>query len=147
MSVTFETEIIREGNHASIEIPDSMLADLGTNKRAPLIVTINGHSYRSTATGVAGGCRVVFPQADRALAGVSQGLISVTLKVDSGVREVDVPPELADALVATGLRDAFGAFSYSHRREWARSVADAKKDETRAKRITFVIDAVRTKST
>lgn len=73
--------------------------------------------------------------------------MSVTLKLDSGVREVDVPPELADALVAAGLIDVFDAFSYSHRREWARSVADAKKDETRAKRIAFVIDAIRSSST
>ena len=62
MGVTYTTEVIGNGNHASIEIPNEILMELGANKRAPLKVSINGHTYQSTATGVAGKCRVVFPQ-------------------------------------------------------------------------------------
>lgn len=143
MSVSFETDIIREGNHASIEIPDAVLVELGTHKRAPLVVTINDHSYRSTATGVAGTCRVVFPQRERALAGVESGRVRITLELDSGERLVEVPAELDEELEQTGLRGAFESWSYSHRREWARWVAEAKRDETKARRIRAVIDAIR----
>ena len=142
MSVSFETVIIREGNHASIEIPESVLEELGANKRAPLAVTINSHTYRSTAVGVAGGCRVVFPQRERELAGVSEGLITVHLQLETGVRTVEVPEDLAAALETAGLRSTFEEWSYSHRREWARSVAEAKRDETKEKRIQAVIAAV-----
>ncbi len=142
MTVSYKTRIVREGNHASLEIPDAVLAELGANKRAPLIVTVNGHSYRSTAVGVDGGCRVVFPQRERELAGVSVGLVSVDLQLDSGYREVDVPPELAEVLTQNNIREEFNGFSYSQRREWVRSVADAKKQETRAKRIDGIVVAI-----
>ena len=145
MTVTYSTVILREGNHASIEIPDSVLTTLGAHKRAPLRITVNDHTYRSTAVGVDGGCRVVFPQRERDLAGVSEGTISVTLELDTGRREVDVPLELSAALESAGLTDEFESWSYSHRREWARSVADAKKDDTRARRVKAVVDALRAK--
>ena len=144
MSVTYETAVIPEGNHASLEIPDDVLALLGANKRAPLVVTINGHSYRSTATGVGGQCRVVFPTADRAAAGVSGAArVTVTLELDSGHREVEVHPDLHQALVSAGLREVFESMPYSHRREYARSVSEAKADATRERRIAATIDKVR----
>ena len=47
-----------------------------------------------------------------------------------------VPPELAKALKANATaRRAWDALSYSHRREHAEAVAEAKKPETRARRI------------
>lgn len=144
MSVTYDTTVIPEGNHASIEVPDEVLAELGTNKRAPLIVTVNGHSYRSTATGVDGGCRVVFPQAERTSAGVSGAArITVTLELDSGHREVELHPEFDAALVAAGLREVFESMPYSHRKEHARAIAEAKADATRERRIVAAIDKVR----
>lgn len=140
MSVTYSTTVIGEGNHASLAIPDTVLAELGTNRRAPLIVTINGHTYRSTATGVGGECRVVFPSRDRAAAGVgADDTVAVTLELDAGHREVELHPEFDAALRNAGLRDAFEALSYSHRKEHARSVADAKADETRARRIAAAL--------
>ena len=144
MSVTYDTTVIPEGNHSSLEIPDSVLVQLGANKRAPLIVTINGHSYRSTATGVGGQCRVVFPSADRNAAGVTGAAqVTVTLELDSGHREVELHPEFDAALVAAGLREIFESMPYSHRREHARAIADAKADVTRERRITAAIDKVR----
>lgn len=143
MGVTYSTVVIGEGNHASLEIPEAILQELGTNKRAPLIITINDHTYRSTAVGVAGQCRVVFPQKERAAAGASAGdTISVHLELDSGRREVDVPAELASALKQTGLTDAFEALKYSARKEHARKVSEAKADETRQRRIDAVLESL-----
>lgn len=144
MSVTYDTVAIPSGNHASIAIPEDVLAELGTNRRAPLRVTVNGHTYQSTATGVKGECRVVFPSAEREAAGVTGGdAITVTLELDSGHREVALHPELDAALTAAGLRDFFESLAYSHRKEFARAVADAKADETRTRRIASTIDKVR----
>lgn len=140
MSVTYTTTVIGEGNHASIEIPAAVLAELGTNKRAPLIITINNHTYRSTAVGVGGECRVVFPQKDRDAAGAKAGdTVVVNLVLDSGHREVDVPEPLRLALVGKGLWDTFESLSYSTRKEHARLVAEAKAEETRQRRIEKII--------
>ena len=136
MTVTYITRVIPEGNHASLAIPEEVLDALGTNRRAPLKIIINGHSYRSTATAVDGQCRVVFPSAERKAAGVSAGeMVTVTLELDSGYREVELNAEFESALDGAGLRKAFDALSYSVRKEYARSIAEAKAEETRHRRI------------
>ena len=140
MSVTYETKVIGYKNHASIAIPDEVLSKLGTNRRAPLKVTINGHTYQSTATAVDGECRVVFPQKDRDAAGAkADDIITVTLELDSGVREVEMPSELTQALQSAGLAEVFAALTYSKRKEFARQVSEAKAEETRVKRIAKVL--------
>jgi bifunctional DNA-binding transcriptional regulator/antitoxin component of YhaV-PrlF toxin-antitoxin module len=143
MSVSYETEIIGEGNHASLLIPEWVLRKLKTNKRAPLKVTVNGHTYQSTAVGVGGECRVVFPIADRLAAKAKAGqIVKVTLQLDSGYREVEMPKELAKALKAAGLTMDFANLSYSKRKEHARQIAEAKGEATRDRRILKVIEQV-----
>jgi len=143
MSVTYETKVIGYKNHASLAIPDDVLAKLGTNRRAPLKVTINGYTYQSTATAVDGECRVVFPQKDRDAAGAkADDIVMVTLELDAGVREVAMPEELSAALQNTGLTEVFAALTYSKRKEFARQVSEAKAEETRLKRIAKVLEEV-----
>jgi bifunctional DNA-binding transcriptional regulator/antitoxin component of YhaV-PrlF toxin-antitoxin module len=140
----YETVVIGVGNHASIEIPEENLAEIGGNRRAPLKVTINGHTYQSTATGVDGKCMVVFPMRDREAAGVTAGdNVRVTLELDSGYRQVEVPPELADALQAAGLNETFHELTYSKRREFVRQINDARADTTRTRRLQKIIAALR----
>ena len=143
MSVTYETVVIGEGNHASLLIPEWVLEKLQTNKRAPLRVTINGHTYQSTAVGVAGECRVVFPSAERLAAKAVAGeTVQVTLELDSGYRSVDMHPELDVALASADLVDVFANLSYSKRKEYARQVNEAKTEDTRKRRIEKVIEGL-----
>lgn len=137
---SYTTVVIGSGNHASIEIPDENLAEIGGNKRAPLKITINGYTYQSTATGVDGKCMVVFPTRDRQASGAKAGdRILVTLELDSGYREVDIPAALKDALRESGYSEQFSALTYSKRKEFARQVADAKTENTRVRRVDSVI--------
>jgi bifunctional DNA-binding transcriptional regulator/antitoxin component of YhaV-PrlF toxin-antitoxin module len=140
MKTTYDTIVFGFGNHASIEIPDKNLAEIGGNKRAPLKITINGYTYQSTATGVNGKCMVVFPTRDREASGAVAGdRVTVTLELDDGYRHVDVPSALRDALAARNLSATFNDLTYSKRKEFARQVSDAKSEETRARRIEKVI--------
>jgi bifunctional DNA-binding transcriptional regulator/antitoxin component of YhaV-PrlF toxin-antitoxin module len=140
MKTTYETVVIGFGNHASIEIPDKNLAEIGGSKRAPLKITINGYTYQSTATGVDGKCMVVFPTRDREASGAAAGdRITVTLELDAGYRRVDVPVALAEALAQKDLGKAFHDLTYSKRKEFARQVVDAKTDETRNRRIENIL--------
>lgn len=140
MKTTYQTVVIGHGNHASIEIPDEHLAHIGGNRRAPLKITVNGHTYQSTATGVDGRCMVVFPMRDREAAGVTAGeLVTVTLELDAGYRHVDVPVALTEALIANGLAGIFHDLSYSMRKELARQVDEAKAPATQARRIEKIV--------
>jgi bifunctional DNA-binding transcriptional regulator/antitoxin component of YhaV-PrlF toxin-antitoxin module len=144
MKTTYETVVIGHGNHASIEIPDKNLAEIGANKRAPLKITINGYTYQSTATGVDGKCMVVFPTRDREASGAAAGdRITVTLELDDGYRHVDVPDALSNVLAVNGLSETFHDLTYSKRKEFARQVNDAKAEETRNRRIEKIIDQIR----
>jgi uncharacterized protein YdeI (YjbR/CyaY-like superfamily) len=58
-------------------------------------------------------------------------------------RTVDVPDDLSRALDGAGMRAAFDAMAFSHRKEWVRAVQDAKRPETRTKRIAGCVDAMR----
>lgn len=144
MGIGYTTEVLGEGNHASLLIPEWVLTELNANKRAPLKVTINGHTYQSTAVGVAGECRVVFPQKERVAAGASSGeTVTVHLELDAGYREVDMPEELLEALSRAGLEDSFAELSYSKRKEFARSVREAKAADTKSRRVQAVIESLR----
>jgi bifunctional DNA-binding transcriptional regulator/antitoxin component of YhaV-PrlF toxin-antitoxin module len=144
MKTSYETVVIGFGNHASIEIPDKNLAEIGGNRRAPLKITINGYTYQSTATGVDGKCMVVFPTRDREASGAAAGdRVMVTLELDEGYRHVDVPAALDEALKANGLGRMFHDLTYSKRKEFARQVDEAKADETRERRIQKVIAALK----
>lgn len=69
--------------------------------------------------------------------------VDITIAVDDAPREVEIPPALAEALDADPVaKTAFDALAYSRRKEYARSVADAKKDETRARRVAAVLSAL-----
>jgi hypothetical protein len=143
MGVTFSAVVIPDGNHASLAIPDSVLIELKTNRRAPVRVTVNGHTYQSTATGVGGECRVVFPSADRKASGVTGGdTVTVHIELDDGHRHVNIHPDLVAALEASGLRDVFESMTYSRRKELARGVSEAKTDATRLRRVQKTLDGL-----
>ena len=140
MKTTYETTVLGFGNHASIEIPLRNLEEIGGNKRAPLKITVNGYTYQSTATAMNGVCMVVFPMKDREAAGAKAGdRVQVALELDSGYREVEIPADLMKVLISYKLTKKFDELTYSKRKEFVRSVNDAKSDETRTRRIDKVI--------
>jgi len=143
MPVTYTTTVIRHANHAALEVPDEVLRELGTNKRAPLKVTINGYTFQTTATGVDGKCMIPFALKDREGSKTKAlDVIEITLELDSGFREVELHPELETALETSKLRTTFDALTYSKRKEFARQVNEAKADETREKRIAKVLESL-----
>jgi len=141
MKTTYKTTVIGSGNHASLEIPAANLEEIGGNKRAPLKITINGYTYQSTATVVDSKCMVVFPMRDRQASGAAAGdVVGVTLELDGGYREVEMPQQLVDSLKRHDITEKFTTLTYSKRKEFARLVKDAKADETRQKRIDKIVN-------
>lgn len=138
---TYETEIVREGAMCYIPVPFDPKAVFG-KVRAPVTVTLNGYTYRSTIAAMGGVAGIPLRKSNREAAGLEGGeTVSVTLTLDDAPREVQPPADLAEALkAAPPAWDRWQELSYTHQREWAEAVEGAKKPETRAKRIA---DAVR----
>lgn len=134
-----------QGPAAAIVLTDEQVATLGAGKAFPVIVSFGDRSIRLRLARMGGANLVGFSKAARAEMDLEIGQeIDVTIAVDTDEREVEIPPALAEALDAEpATRAAFDALSYSKRKEHARSVADAKKDATRERRIAKVLEAVR----
>jgi uncharacterized protein YdeI (YjbR/CyaY-like superfamily) len=77
-------------------------------------------------------------------AGVQIGdTLTVAVENDDAPREVDVPTDLAKAFRDT--KDAkaeWDRLAFTHQREYAQAILDAKKPETRARRIEKTIEAL-----
>lgn len=144
LSVTFTAELFLAGKTATaMVLPDEVVEALGRGKRPPVVVRLPGHSYRSTVSVMGGRFMLPVAAEHREAAGLSAGdRVEVTLTLDEAPRTVDVPIDLAEALAAAGLTEAFEAMSYSHRKEHVRAVEDAKKPETRARRVAKAVDMI-----
>ncbi len=112
---------------------------------APVLVVIGGHSYRSTITNMGGSPWIPFRKSNRAAAAIPEhGGVEVTLTLDEAERTVELPDDLAVALDAiVGGRAAWDAMSFTARREHVEGIADAKRPETRDKRLGKAIEAVK----
>ena len=119
-----------------VELPFDPRAVFG-EARAPVRGTVNGAPIRSRTMIYGGRPYLGLTAAVRAAAGVETGdLVRVVLDRDDEPRVVEVPPALAAALAGdAAARAAFDALAHTHRREYAQWIAEAKREETRARRV------------
>jgi Bacteriocin-protection, YdeI or OmpD-Associated/Domain of unknown function (DUF1905) len=113
--------------------------------RPPVKVTIRGHTWRTTPGVYDGVGHVVVNRAVKQATGVdAPDRVRVTMELDTEPRRVDVPDDLRAALRADpAARDAFARLSFTHGREYVEWVEEAKRPETRARRIAATVERVR----
>jgi uncharacterized protein YdeI (YjbR/CyaY-like superfamily) len=118
-------------------VPFSVEKTFGAKDRVAVCGTINGVAYRSSILPRGDGTHyLAVNQTIRAAAEAGIGdMVNVVMEPDTAVRTVAVPPYLNKALIAAGQDVVFNALSYSHRKELVDWIAQAKKPETRARRI------------
>ena len=140
----FQSRVELGGKTATgIPVPDEVVATLGESKRPAVTITINHHTYRTTAVRMGGRFLVPLSAEHRAAAGLSAGDdVTVDIALDTAPREVDLPADLEEAM-DDAARTTYDGLSYTHRKEWVRWVEDAKKPETRATRIEKTVAGLR----
>lgn len=143
-SKTFKTTIFREGSVCFIPItfdPKSVFGKI----RAPVKVTLNGYTYRSTIAAMGGPPCVPLRKSHREAAGLEGGeALEVRLELDTDTREVKPPADLLKALkAAPPAWERWRELSYTHQREHVEAVQEAKKAETRANRIDRAVRTIR----
>lgn len=145
-SVTFTATLQPRGPAAAVLLDDARLAEIGGGAKTPPVrVTVNGHTFHGRIGRMGGETLLGFNKAVRAACGVQAGdEIELTVVRDDGPREVALPPALAEALAADAvLRARFAALAPTHRKEFARWVGEAKREETRDKRLAETLAMVR----
>ncbi len=129
----------REGGEVcSINIPFDVEKTFGGRNRVPVRGTLNGAPFRSSVFRMGGDCHfMVVNRRLREAAGVSGGeTVPVTMERDDAPRTVTPPPDFARALRASEeARATWDKLSYTHRREHVEHIEEAKRPDTRQRRI------------
>lgn len=142
----FEAEVELGGKTATgIEVPADVVEALGSGRRPAVVVTVAGHSYRTTVGSMGGRFLVPLSAENRTAAGVAAGdTVSVDIEPDAAPREVTVPDDLRAALADHPEAVAhFEGLAASHRKEWVRWIEEAKRPETRETRVAKTVAGLR----
>jgi hypothetical protein len=141
MTLHIHAVLVPFGPATALELTDAQVDELGGGKRAAVVVGISGNTARLRLGVMDGRNLIGMSKAVRAQLGVEIGdEVDATIDLDVAEREVDVPSDLASALDAAGLRAAFDALSFTRRKEIARGVTEAKRADTRERRIAAAVD-------
>jgi Bacteriocin-protection, YdeI or OmpD-Associated/Domain of unknown function (DUF1905) len=133
---SFDVRLGAKGHALFFEVPFDVKQEFG-KARPPVKVSVNGHTYRSTVSVYGGKYYLPVRQERREAAGVKAGaIVKVTVALDTEVRTVKPPPELSAAFKKnSAAKERWETLSYTHKKEHANAILEAKKPETRARRV------------
>ncbi len=140
------TSTPRGGGGTLVPIPKEVAAKLGLKGMPKIQAVIAGTPYRGSLMPMGDGtyCLGVLKSIQEA-AGVGQGdTISVELALDTAPRTIEPPTDLARALSRDSkAAAAWEALSYTNKKEMARSLEEAKRPETRERRLAQALESLR----
>jgi hypothetical protein len=141
------TAIVEEarGGGALVRLPSAGADLFATRARFGVNATFNGIPYRGSTTPIGDGTFCLgISKAVRAEAALEIGdPVAVTVERDTAGRTVEVPSDLQEALrAASGAAERFARISFSHRRQYADWIAEAKRPDTRRRRIEQAVSMI-----
>jgi len=124
-----------------VRIPFDVEKQFGTRGRVPVCGTLNGAPFRSTLAPYGGAHYLPVNRVLRGQAKVAAGdALVVVLQRDDAPRVIEAPADFARAMKTNpAAAAAWDRLSYSHRREYVDAIAEAKRPETRDRRIRGAI--------
>jgi bifunctional DNA-binding transcriptional regulator/antitoxin component of YhaV-PrlF toxin-antitoxin module len=133
-----------DGERPVVELPFDVKERFG-RARAPVRGTVEGAAFRTTVAVYGGRYYLGFNKELRERAGIAIGdEVEVALELDREPRTVEIPPALGAALEKDArAKAAFEGLSHTHRNEYARWIAEAKREETRERRIEKAVAMLR----
>jgi Bacteriocin-protection, YdeI or OmpD-Associated/Domain of unknown function (DUF1905) len=134
------------GSGTFVRVPEAVQAKLGLKGRPKINSVIAGSPYRGSLMPMGDGsfCLGVLKSIQQA-AGAKRGdSVTVELEIDNAPRVVEMPPDLARAIGRNPrAKAAWEKLSYTNKREMARSLEEAKKPETRERRLAATVESLR----
>lgn len=143
----FKGKIIQHGKMDAgyVIFPYDVKKEFGTG-RVKIKATFDGVPYRGSLApmGIKEGYPLlVLKDIRKAINKTFGDVVNVVVEKDTEERTVEVPDDLAKALgMKKKIRDAFEKMAYTHRKEYVNYVNDAKKPETRLRRIEKVLEMI-----
>jgi Bacteriocin-protection, YdeI or OmpD-Associated/Domain of unknown function (DUF1905) len=144
--IRFRARLNPRGPAAAVVLDDAQVAVVGEGaRRFPVVASVNGYTWRTSVARMGGEFLLGLNREVRQGAGVQAGEeVEVTVELDAAPREVEVPEALAAALAADRQAKAsFDRMAFTHRKEYARWVAEAKQEQTRQRRVQQALEMIR----
>ncbi|HLX48205.1 MAG TPA: YdeI/OmpD-associated family protein [Streptosporangiaceae bacterium] len=144
--IQFRAQLQPRGPAAAVVLDDAQVAAVGEGaKRFPVVATVNGYTWRTSVARMGGEFLLGLNREVRESAGAQAGdEVEVRLELDAAPREVEVPEALAAALAADPrARASFEGMAFTHRKEYARWITEAKREETRQRRVQQAVEMIR----
>ena len=148
--IEIETVLQKKGPAAAVVLDEAQAAAVGEGAKAfPVQATINGFTWAGRVSRMKGEILLGMSKEVRQGAGAEAGdAVTVRIALDAAPREVEVPAALATALAADpAAKEKFDALAFTHRKEFARWVAEAKQDATRERRVAKTLEMLHAGST
>jgi hypothetical protein len=145
-AIHFQTRLEPRGPAAAVVLDETQVAAVGEGaRRFPVVATVNKYTWRTSVTRMGGEFLVGLNREVRQAAGVEAGdEVEVTLQFDADSRQVELPTELVEALASDpGAKTKFDSMAFTHRKEFARWISEAKREETRRRRLGQALDMIR----
>lgn len=138
----FQAKIIEGlGGGAAVAFPYDVEEEFGVRGNVPVKSTLDGVAYAGSLMKCGPGPHMLgVLKAIREQIGKSPGdTIQVVVWKDDATRTIEIPPMLRALLKKEGLLAGFEKLSYTHRKEYIRWIAEAKKEETRQSRMAKAV--------
>jgi bifunctional DNA-binding transcriptional regulator/antitoxin component of YhaV-PrlF toxin-antitoxin module len=132
---------------ACLYFPYEVAKEFGTKGRVPVKVTYDGVPYTGSMVKY-GDPRHMLPilKAIREQIGKQPGdMVEVVLWKDEEERKLEVPAEFQKLLKKEKLLPFFESLSYTHQKEYCRWISDAKREETRTRRLERAVEMLKNK--
>lgn len=145
-ALTLTTTLAKRGPAAAVVLDDDQVQQIGEGaKRFPVQATINGYSWRTSVARMRGEFLLGLNREVREGAGVQAGdTVEVDIALDDAPRQVELPEDFKAKLAADpAAQRGYDGLSYTHRKEYARWVSEAKREETRRRRIAEALTRLR----
>ena len=145
MAIRFKVKLERHKDTQTLlfDLPVNVFEAFGTRARLAVKGTINGFLFRSSIFPRGGGeFYMVVNREMREGAKVNAGdIVEFTMEKDDAPRAIETPPDLAKALKGSKpAQAAWDKLSFTHKKEYVGAIVEAKKPETRARRIKQTIE-------
>jgi len=133
------------GGGAAVAFPYDVEQEFGTKANVPVKSTFDGVPYTGSLMKCGDASHMLgVLKAIRQQIGKGPGdTVEVVLWKDDAERTVEVPAEFEGLMTKEGLLDYFEALSYTHRKEYCRWITEARKEETRLRRMVKAIEMLR----
>jgi hypothetical protein len=134
-----------DGGGAYVLFPYDTGKEFGTKGKVPVKVTFDGVPYAGSLIKYGNPLHMLgVLKTIREEIGKGPGdAVDVVLWKDEGARTVEVPAQFENLMKREGLLSAFEKLSYTHRKEYCRWITDAKKEETRSRRLEKAIEMLK----